>query len=173
MGGTSRSNNAERSHLQVIQAWMNANVKNRGYDRYDELHVDRIDTEWRPRVRWIDAGLEAWRLAVEVRDRSWPSFTVALAFSLSAEGSIKPEELRNRLDVGSHLGASPPSLYLFTPGSEPWGQTPPRHSGAMADSFFVKDLPRNLLGSTARHCHYLEFRQVQYDEWSRSIMVEG
>jgi len=175
MDGASQNSDVGERHLQIVQAWMLANVQNRGYERYDDLHVDRIDPDWKPREKWIDAGIEAFRLAVHLRDRNQLSFTVALAYSLV---SLRPPrsgtDIRTREELESQLDWSPPSLYLFSPGEEPG--TPPsiQKARGIADSVVVRDLPSDLLGiAIGKRSYYIEFRQVEFDEWSRSVFVEG
>lgn len=175
MDGASQNSDVGERHLQVVQAWMLANVQNRGYERHDELHVDRIDPDWKPRAKWMDAGIEAFRSAVHLRDRNQLSFTVALAYSLV---SLRPPhsgaEIRTREELESQLDWSPPSLYLFSRGDEPWTQSSLRQADGIYDGLVVKDLPSDLLGiAIGKRWYYLEFRQAKFDEWSRSVFVEG
>jgi hypothetical protein len=175
MDGASQNSDVGERYLKVIQAWMLANVQNRGYERFDDLHVDRIDPDWKPREKWIDAGIRAFRLAIDLRDREQLSFTVALAYSLAA---LKPPhrgtDFRTREELESQLGSSPPSLYLFARGDEPWTKSSIRKADAIADSLVVKDLPPDFLGvAIGKRWYYIEFRQAKFDEWSRNVFVEG
>ena len=43
----------------VIEEWMLSVVQNGGVERFDDLHVDRIDRNWRSPQLWIEEG---WRL---------------------------------------------------------------------------------------------------------------
>jgi len=174
MDGIFHKSNLAGSHVQLIQAWMVTNVQNRGYERDDELHIDRIDPAWKPREKWIDAGIEVFLIAADLRDRDQLSFTVALAFSLISQKPIAGTGIRTREELESQLDGAPPSLYLFARGDEPWNQTRIRKADAIADNIVVKELPPELLGRViSEHLYYLEFRQVKYDEWSRSIFLEG
>ena len=38
---------------------MIAVVSHGGLDRYDDLHVDQIDPNWKARAFWVSAGLES------------------------------------------------------------------------------------------------------------------
>lgn len=86
-----------------------------GRERLDDLHVDQIDAEWGSRDRWVDAGLEALRLAVELRDAHHLDVAVVLAFSLNSP-AIHP--FKERRDFEAAVDWSPPSLYLFRPGTQ-------------------------------------------------------
>jgi hypothetical protein len=114
-------------------------VQNRDYAHYDKFHVDRVDRDWKPRAKWIDAGIEAFRSAVHVRDRNELRFTVALAYSfVSLRPPNSETEIRTREELELQLDPPPPSLYLFPRGDEPWTQSSIRQ--------VVRELPSNLLG---------------------------
>jgi hypothetical protein len=175
MDGASQNSDVSERRLAVVQAWMLSNVQNRSYERHDELHVDRIDPDWKPREKWIDAGVEAFRLAVDLRDKNQLRFTVVLAYSLVP---LKPPHSgmgsRTREELESQLGWSPPSLYLFPPGNEPGTPASAQKARGIADNVVVRDLPSDLLGiAIGKRWYYLEFRQVEFDGWSRSVFVEG
>ena len=105
---------------QVIEDWMLSNVENGSFSRYDDLHIDRIDERWRDRKTWIDGGLEALRLGVELRDERQLEFTVALGYSLVVPDSSTLGVPRSTEDLGAQVDSSPPSLYLFPKRREPW-----------------------------------------------------
>jgi hypothetical protein len=54
-----------------------------GIARQDDLHVDQIDAEWAVKQRWLDAGLEAYRAALELRTSHHLDLVVVLAFSIT------------------------------------------------------------------------------------------
>lgn len=175
MDGPLQSSDVGERHLQVVRAWMLANVQNRGYERYDELHVDRIDPDWKSREKWIDAGIEAFRLAVQVRDKDKLSFTVALAYSLtSLRQPQSGMDIRTREELESQLDWSPPSLYLFSGGDEPWTRSSLSKADGIYDDLVAKELRSDFLGITiGKHCYYLQFKQTKFQERSRSVFVEG
>jgi len=174
MDGASQSNDAAPRRVQMIQDWMLTIVQDRGYEQYGELHIDKIDLGWKPREKWIEAGIEAFLLTVDLRDRNQLNFTVVLAYSLVSQRPLRATEIRTREELYSQLGSSPPSLYLFPKGDEPWSQSHIRKARGIADSIVVKALQPDLLGrGIGKEWNYLEFRQVNFDEWSRSIFVEG
>jgi hypothetical protein len=117
---TSSSMDEGQRQRQIIEAWMLSNVRTGGFNRYDDLHIDRIDERWRHRKNWIDGGLEALRLGVELRDKHQLEFTVALGCSLLVSGSSPLGLPRRSEDLASQLDSSPPSLYLFPKRQEPW-----------------------------------------------------
>lgn len=55
-----------------------------GIERFDGLHVDKIDNNWKPRQRWIEAGVQSYLIALGLRDEHQLPFAVSLGFSLEA-----------------------------------------------------------------------------------------
>lgn len=152
---------------KLIEKWMLTIINDGGVDRVDDLHIDRIDPSWKSREQWVEGGLQAFRVALAVRDREQLPFTVGLGFSL-VSGSQPigidfrtPEEFRVKLDW------LPPSLYLFHRGQEPDKQV------SSAEGI-VRDLSPSVIGAErSARCYYLEFRDTGAAEYSRSVFVEG
>jgi hypothetical protein len=94
---------------------MLATISNGGIDRLDDLHVDKIDENWKQRANWISASLRAYELAVTPQSDLGLSVKVALAFSL-LDGM--GQTLDTEEEFESQLDWSPPSLYLFKAGDQ-------------------------------------------------------
>jgi len=45
---------------RAIEIWMTAIARDGGVDRYDDLHIDKIDPLWGSRDLWLQGGLEAY-----------------------------------------------------------------------------------------------------------------
>lgn len=120
MDGNFRINEAQHQR-QVIEAWMLSNIQSGGFKIYDDLHIDRIDERWRDRKNWIDGGLYALGLAIELRDKHQLEFTVAMGCSLLVPESGRPISVpRNKEELTAQIDWAPPSLYLFPRHQEPW-----------------------------------------------------
>src|SRR6516162_9277575 len=102
-------------HQTKIRDWMLATISNGGIDRLDDLHVDKIDENWKQRANWISASLRAYELAVTPQSDLGLSVKVALAFSL-LDGM--GQTLDTEEEFESQLDWSPPSLYLFKAGDQ-------------------------------------------------------
>ena len=105
----------ESRHETKIREWMLATISNGGIDKFDDLHIDNIDENWKQRSKWISGGIRAYELAVRLQSKLGLSVKVALAFSLlDGEGQTfdDQEEFESQLDW------SPPSLYLFKAGDQ-------------------------------------------------------
>jgi hypothetical protein len=160
----------------VIENWMLSSLKNHGYDRYEDLHIDRINQAWKPRDSWFEGGLEAFRLAVDIRNQHAPGFSIVLTLALAAGNTPRGANFQTLEEIKAQLAASPPSLYLFQKGKEPWTKTGLRDSGVVADEIVVENMSHNnalkRLAQTIS-CYYMEFRQIEFNEYSRAIFVTG
>ena len=150
---------------------MLSTIKTRGIERYDDLHVDQVDQHWRPRKHWISGGLEALQVAIELRESHRIPVGVALGCSLHAEGVTSWPALTSMQELSNQLDWSPPSLYLFHKGKEPW-----REAGSVA-TFLPKLLSeiegrkRGTSKLEIKHCYFIEFSQN--GERHRSVFAAG
>ena len=79
-------------------------------EKFDDLHIDRIDENWKERANWVSASIRAYELAVRLQRSLGLTVKVALAFSL-LDGMGQTFETEEEFE--SQLDGSPPSLYLF------------------------------------------------------------
>ncbi len=95
-------------------------IQSGSYRSFDDLHVDEIDPVWNDPGTWLQAGIQSLETAALVRDReSWP-MTVAVGFSLEPTAEPQGHRLDSWPSVLARVDNSPPSLYLFDRGIEPW-----------------------------------------------------
>ncbi len=154
---------------KAIEQWMLSNLKTRGSEKYDDLHIDKIDEQWKPREVWFDGGIEALQLAVELRDVHALEFTVAVGFSLLSGKPLSKFDFNNKYQLMRHADWSPPSLYLFGRNREPWTQAGGAHAKNKA---VLRDLRAvNSEHPLIRYCCYLEFTQAK--ELHRSFFLVG
>jgi hypothetical protein len=156
------SNENAREH--TIETWMLTIVQDGGVARFDDLHIDQIDEQWKPREMWIQGGVEAFRLALMVRDRHQLPFTVGLGFSLESGEQLTSVDFQTGEEFMARVDWSPPSLYLFGPGREP-----------SIETAVIQKLNRNLfpgLPQTAS-CYHTEFREIRTNERRHSVFLEG
>ena len=98
-----------------IREWMLGTISNGGIERLDDLHVDRIDENWKERANWVSASIRAYELAVRLQSILGLRVKVGLAFSL-LDGMGQTFDTEEEFE--SQLDWSPPSLYLFKAGDQ-------------------------------------------------------
>jgi hypothetical protein len=172
MAGLLQTKDVTHRREQIIEKWMLAIIEDGGIDRYDSLHVDRIDDSWKSRDLWIKAGAEAFSLGSRVRDRHGLRFPLVLAFSLIAAAEPLGVDFKTQDELERNLNWMPPALYLFRPGEEFWSAP---LSKACANDITVQKLTAAVLMSSPEFqaCYYMEFKQADSEEYSRSIFFEG
>ena len=154
----------EANRRVAIEKWMLSIVKDGGVERYDDVHIDRIDPQWKTADSWVDGGLEAFRVAVSVRDRYALSLSVILAFRLEEKDGG-----RGAATSGFSLSRiTPPSIYLFPEGEEPW-------SREYDASYVVTAVdPRPIIGDLFHGAAYLaRYLVAGSDECSYTLLVGG
>ena len=155
---------------------MLATMADGGIERFDDLHIDEIDDVWRPQQLWIEGALEAFRIAVQVRDRHHLPAEIELAFSLQASYQKTGIDFATQQEFAARLGWSPPSLYLFAAGTDHRRENEKAiRAGRVFGDAFVGELELNLFGALANseHCFYLEFRQKDSSEYNRTVFLQG
>jgi hypothetical protein len=100
-------------HETIIERWMTAVSRDGGIERFDHLHIDKIDETWRSKPSWIEGGLAAFRVALRLRDRHRLPVKVELSFSLRSDNKKTDVDFRTPEEFASRLDWTPPSLYLF------------------------------------------------------------
>jgi hypothetical protein len=96
----------ENTRSIIIEGWMRMVLATGGIERFDDLHIDKIDPAWRGRESWVDGSSEAIDLAKELKTSIAPEKTLAIMCALTNDDSElvaprSPNELseQNRLDA--------------------------------------------------------------------------
>jgi hypothetical protein len=155
----------DRKRSEIIERWMLASIRDGGIRRFDDLHIDEVEPAWKDRKEWIEGALEAFRMAMAIRDGNQLPFVVGLVFSLQSGDQPLGVDFHGPDDISERLDWSPPSLYLFHRGEEPDTQST---NGA------VKYLDPAIIGAEGEiRCYHLEFKQEGADVHSRSVFIDG
>ena len=154
-------------HRTKIEKWMADTVRDGGIERHDELHIDRIDSAWRRASTWIPASLEVLELATSIGNSDrYRDLSVVLALSLQSMSQNTGVDFANAGELEKELGHTPPSLYIFPRGKEPWTQRKRK-------DVTVTKIDSSIFGPTLgpKRCFYMEFREPGEDEYYRSLFL--
>lgn len=150
----------------IIDAWMVSIIKNDGLERYDDLHVDQIDSRWKSPDVWIEAGLACFQIAINLRNRHEFRCTLALVFSLCELTDSEQASFTNAMELRRQLDWSPPSLYLFPAGREPWIEPNAADMSVQAfDASNILGLPMVVSG------YLLSFRAAESNQYFRTFLL--
>jgi hypothetical protein len=163
---------SQDQHSAIVEQWMTTIIQDGGIDRYDDLHIDRIEKEWADRKSWLSGAIQAFQIALHQRDRHNAALVVAVGFSLICSHQSIGVNFATLDGLEAQLDTSPPSVYLFHAGQEPWQEK--RSSTNLGDlqnlQIVVCDaLVADLLPE--KHCYYLEF--FRQEEYRRSMFIAG
>ena len=156
-------------YQKIIETWMADTVQGGGIERHDELHIDRIDGAWKQSSTWIPASLEVLELATSIgTSNPYRDLSVVVALSLQTVHQTTGVDFASAKELEKRLGHTPPSLYVFRQGKEPWIQ-----SGT--ESVTIQKLDVGIFGSSRRpkQCFYIEFRGSGEDGYYRSLFLKG
>lgn len=158
---------------KTIRRWIQEVSSDGGIERLDHLHLDQIDSMWEARGEWIYGGLEAYRIAFAESAAFRGSVRVALAFSLRSESNAVGVDFQTAAALERSLDSSPPSLYLFHAGREPWRLIVPEAEPLPLNFFLTRIDADRLFGEKAAglNCYLLEFRRSIGGEFHRSVFL--
>jgi len=160
--------NQTKNRRQAIQLWMMDNIRTRGFERGDDLHLDMIDPEWKVPTAWVAAGLEAFRMALKIRESVAPDFIVTLAYPLEGD-EPRGVDFSTLDDLAAQFTRTPPSLYLSERGKEPWENVA---TNGVRGAKELLDC-RALGVQEAKRCYFLETKLRDFPEWCRTVYIDG
>jgi hypothetical protein len=121
-----------------------------------------IDKKWSKREHWLDAGLLAFELALPLKQKHASGTTLALAYSLESGESRRGVNFYSPHELEAQFNWSPPSLYLFHGGAEPW----------IKGHVDILDASTKFGESySARKCYFFEFKADGEAEYLRSVFM--
>ena len=159
--------NIQNAETEVISKWMEMVLSTGGIEKFDDLHLDQIDERYSEPSKWLKHGLAVFYEADKI-SRKNDSVTLAIAFSLEADASAKTNSSTDQ-ELSKQLDWSPPSLYLFWRGKEPWAADYLDRTVALSNVsptvFF--EVPVD-----AQYCCYLlRFKSQTGDEENRTVFL--
>jgi hypothetical protein len=155
-----------------IAAWLAGALERAANQPFDDLHIDEIDPRWKDRKTWLAGGLEALRIAAGLLGRPDQPVRLLLAFSLRSSEIPLGLDFHDASGLESALDGSPPSLYLFPNGVEPW-EAGRRDGDPAPEHLTVETLDPALFGpsSPGTAAYFLEFRQPGSSEFCRTVLL--
>ena len=103
-----------------IADWMQRVVERRSDLEFDDLHIDDVDPSFGPRSMWPSGASQCLQMALLLRNDLGLPFTVAAGMSLRSSPTPAGTDFDTLQEIVAVMDDSPPSLYLFEQGDEPW-----------------------------------------------------
>src|SRR5258708_26816605 len=168
-----RFHNREHEHEQIIESWILTIIEDGGVMRYDDLHLDRIDNEWKVPNLWLPAAFHAQDMAIKIRNRHGLTLSVVVGFSLKGGMKKAGVNFKTRAQLEARFNQTPPSLYLFELGTEPWARDKIPGIGASAHNLTAERIDSAIFGKSSplKDCWYVEFKHSDVEGYCRSVFV--
>ena len=149
---------------ELIEEWMEKVLATESHRAFVDLHIDDIDRSWSDRSRWLSGALSCLEAALLIKRRRGWTVTAAVGFSLRSHRAPRGLQLHSYQDLQAELDSSPPSLYLFLPGEEPW------HDDADFQTF---EIPRSLPTNHVVRAYLREWYDENDEDYRRSFWLAG
>lgn len=143
-----------------ILNWFKRVTESGSFRRFDDLHVDEVESDARERSKWIEKGIEYLKFSASVRDVHKIPFVVALGIGLVSDAKGRGINFDSKEALEREMDDSPPSLYLF--------------DEKQLEKIFV---PQNKVQipylhlPTSNECFFLEWKDDKEITYRRSLSI--
>jgi hypothetical protein len=106
---------------KFLSDWVDNSIRNQSWEKYQDLHLDEIDSEFRKQVNWIEGTFFIYEIILGIIKPNLYSCLVVIPLSYSVtETDINQLTWAN---IKTSLDLTPPSFYLFPNGEENYEET--------------------------------------------------
>ena len=145
-------------YLKLLDDWKNNIIKQKAWEKFDDLHVDKIAKEFKKPKSWVDGSLFLYDCILELIDFKIYDCILCIPL-LDCQKPTYLDDL-NIPYLKKNLNLTPPSFYLFPIGDYNYKQT-------IKQSIFLKNLSNQLNRK-------IYFKEVWEDEiYSRTIYIKN
>ncbi len=150
--------------MRTVQEWLTTVVTPPRSDNIDDLHVDEVSSEYETEAHWLNGALTCLQEALTLRDQQhWP-VTIAVGISLTSSEIPQGPTFAKIQDIVMAYDGTPPSLYCFQKGSEPWVTEPGYTELPIAFRAPIADETRS---------YFYEFYYEDGQEYRRTFWIAG
>jgi hypothetical protein len=101
----------KKKYKEYLQSWVDEVISDKRWEKYDDLHIDAIDVQFKQPEYWIEASLFILNCLLEIIDKS--KYEVLLAIPLAYTEAPTNFQPLSSSSIEKALGDTPPSFYLF------------------------------------------------------------
>jgi len=101
---------------RYVLNWIDEMIQRRAYLSHDDLHVDVV-VPGIDKARWIDVGVEMFRIGAEHLKAVYPGFMAMMDFCLRTETQPLGVNFNSPLELERELTYQPPSLHIYPANS--------------------------------------------------------
>ena len=97
----------------TIKSWLLNVVNDGSWQRFNDLHIDKISTVFPNKASWFTGGIECYIQAKTVIEELDLPYTVELAFPLKSKKTKIDHLITSVSSLYKNYDDTPPSLYVF------------------------------------------------------------
>lgn len=111
----------KEQYKKFLSDWVDNSIRNKSWEKYQDLHIDEIDSEFKQRSNWIDGSFFIYKIILSIIKPDLYSCLLVIPLSYSdRETNISQLTWNN---IKALLDLTPPSFYLFPNGEENYEET--------------------------------------------------
>lgn len=113
--------NKQEKYKRFLADWVDNSISNKSWEKYQDLHLDEIDSEYRHKGNWIEGSFFIYEIILSIIKSDLYSCLLVIPLSYS--------DTKNNINqltwdyIKTSLDLTPPSFYLFPNGEENYEET--------------------------------------------------
>lgn len=147
----------------ALYKWILRTIETQAFRRLDDLHIDELATTYRPRHTWPGAVRDIAYEIHGLRNEIPVEYTASIGMPLISCAGRMGVTFHTVAEVADELTDTPPSIYVFPKGEEPWIRRPDDAVPVSPDVLSMK--------TDGLRCILFEYREEYEDEYRRSLWV--
>lgn len=148
---------------EKLIAWVLDNIQNKGFNRFDDIHLDQLSDEYSSSHTWIMGIEKVISILQEIKGQVPTEFSVTVGISLRSTDCLSGMTFTNRVQLEKEFTVTPPSLYVFKNENEPWNCHPELTSEL---KFEFVSIPR-----IKTNAFLLEWKEEFEEHYNRSLWL--
>jgi hypothetical protein len=108
--------NKKDKYKIFLSDWIDNSIRNKSWEKYQDLHLDAIDSEYSQKENWIEGSFFIYEIILNILKNE--SYSCLLVITLSYSDTETDINSLTWEKIDSFLDLTPPSLYLFPIGEE-------------------------------------------------------
>jgi hypothetical protein len=98
-------------YTKPLTEWAKQTIEGRLWEKYDDLHIDVLNAQFREPGQWVEAGLFFLSCLQDIVDKS--KYEILLTIPLASSGSPVESDTLHLDKLEELVDSTPPSFYLY------------------------------------------------------------
>jgi hypothetical protein len=111
----------KKQYKKLLSDWIDYSIRNKSWEKYDDLHLDEIDFEFKQKSYWVEGSFFIYKIILSLIKSDLYSCLLVIPLSYSDKETDIEELTWN--EIKRLFDLTPPSFYLFPNGEENYEET--------------------------------------------------